>query len=145
MERQLVVFRMGNEHYGVDIGKVEGIVNMLPITAVPDAPNYVEGVTNLRGEVLPVLSLRKRFGLPDVETTRQTRIVVVETSGSKVGMIVDEVNEVLRVDEEAIEPPSPVVTTVDSAFITGIAKIDERLVILVNLGMLLSVGEMAMA
>jgi len=145
MERQLVVFRLGNEHYGVDIGKVEGIVNMLPITAVPDAPDFVDGVTNLRGEVLPVLALRKRFGLPDVETTRQTRIVVVEASGAKVGMIVDEVNEVLRVAEEAIEPPSPVVTTVDSAFITGIAKIDERLVILVNLGKLLTHDEMAIA
>ncbi len=123
MERQLVVFRLANEHYGVDIGAVEGIVNMLPITAVPDAPEFVDGVTNLRGEVLPVIGLRKRFGLPLRDATKETRIVVVETNGSKVGMIVDEVSEVLRESEDAIEPPSPIVTSMDSAFITGIAKV----------------------
>ncbi len=145
MERQLVVFSLANEHYGVDIGTVEGIVNMLPITAVPDAPEFIDGVTNLRGEVLPVMDLRKRFGLQVREATKETRIVVVEMEGSKVGMVVDSVSEVLRVDEEAIEPPSPVMTSVDSAFITGIAKIDDRLVILVNLAKLLSTGELVQA
>ena len=101
-------------------------------------------MTNLRGEVLPVIDLRKRFGLPtDVSRGKDTRIVVVEIEGKKVGMVVDAVSEVLRVADEAIEPPSPIVTTVDSAFIRGIAKVDERLIILVDLAKVLSTDEQA--
>ena len=138
MERQIVVFGLANEHYGVDIDSVESIVNLLPITAVPDAPDFVAGVTNLRGEVLPVIDLRKRLGLPLTAETRDTRIVVAEVDGSKVGMKVDEVSEVLRVAESAIEPPSPVVARVDSDSIVGIAKAETRLIILLNLSELLS-------
>jgi purine-binding chemotaxis protein CheW len=125
----------------VDIAAVDGIVKMQPITAVPHAPGFVEGVTNLRGEVLPVIDLRKRFGLPQGEITKDTRIVNVEMDGVKVGMMVDAVSEVLRVAEENIEPPSPIVVTVDSAFITGIAKVDERLIILLDLARVLSTEE----
>jgi purine-binding chemotaxis protein CheW len=141
MENQLVVFNLANENYGVDIAAVDGIVKMQPITAVPHAPGFVEGVTNLRGEVLPVIDLRKRFGLPQGEITKDTRIVNVEMDGVKVGMMVDAVSEVLRVTEENIEPPSPIVVTVDSAFITGIAKVDERLIILLDLARVLSTEE----
>jgi purine-binding chemotaxis protein CheW len=141
MENQLVVFELAGEHYGIDIAVVEGIIKMQEITAVPRAPAFVEGITNLRGSVLPVIDLRRRFGLPADEPTRDTRIVVVEIDGITVGMVVDAVTEVLRVPAEAIEPPSPIVTTVDSAFITGIAKISEQLVILLDLGKVLSVEE----
>jgi purine-binding chemotaxis protein CheW len=128
MENQLVVFNLANEDYGVDIAAVNSIVEMQPITVVPHAPSFVQGVTNLRGEVLPVIDLRNRFGLPLGETTKDSRIVVVEVDGVRVGMVVDAVTEVLTVAEEAVEPPSPIVTTVDSArsmsgFITGIAKV----------------------
>ncbi len=144
MEHQLVVFDLAKEHYGVDIAAVEGIIKMQPITVVPHTPAFVEGVTNLRGEVLPVIDLRRRFGLPtDVTRGKDTRIVVVEIDGKKVGMVVDAVSEVLRVADEAIEPPSPIVTTVDSAFIRGIAKVDERLIILVDLARVLSTDEQA--
>ena len=144
MEHQLVVFDLANEHYGVDIAAVEGIIKMQSITVVPHTPAFVEGVTNLRGEVLPVIDLRKRFGLPlDQARGKDTRIVVVEIDGKKVGMVVDAVSEVLRVSDEAIEPPSPIVTTVDSAFIRGIAKVDERLIILVELSKVLSTEEQA--
>jgi purine-binding chemotaxis protein CheW len=143
MENQLVVFNLANEDYGVDIGAVDGIVKMQAITKVPHAPDFVEGITNLRGEVLPVLDLRKRFGLPLGEATKDTRIVNVEVDGTKVGMVVDAVTEVLRVAEEEVEPPSPLVTTVDSAFITGIAKVDERLIILLDLAQVLSTEEQA--
>jgi purine-binding chemotaxis protein CheW len=144
MEHQLVVFDLANEHYGVDIAAVEGIIKMQPITVVPHTPVFVEGVTNLRGEVLPVIDLRKRFSLPlDQARGKDTRIVVVEIDGKKVGMVVDAVSEVLRVSDEAIEPPSPIVTTVDSAFIRGIAKVDERLIILVDLAKVLSTEEQA--
>jgi purine-binding chemotaxis protein CheW len=141
MENQLVVFSLANEDYGVDIAAVDGIVKMQPITTVPHAPGFVEGITNLRGEVLPVIDLRKRFGLPVGEKTKDTRIVNVEVDGIRVGMVVDAVNEVLRVSEEDIEPPSPLVTTVDSAFITGIAKVHERLIILLDLAKVLSPEE----
>jgi len=141
MENQLVVFDLANEHYGVDIAAVESIIKLQPITFVPHAPSFVEGVTNLRGAVLPVIDLRKRFGLPAEEATKETRIVVVEMDSTTVGMVVDAVTEVLRVPEEDIEPPSPVVTTAASAFITGIAKVDERLIILLELGQVLSTEE----
>jgi len=143
MENQLVVFDLANEHYGVDIGAVESIIKMPEVTVVPHAPQFVEGVTNLRGAVLPVIDLRKRFGLPVGEATRETRIVVTEVAGITAGMVVDGVSEVLRVPEEAIEPPSPLVMTVDSAFIIGIAKVDERLVTLLDLGKVLSLDELA--
>jgi purine-binding chemotaxis protein CheW len=143
MENQLVVFTLAKEHYGVRIAVVESIIKLQPITAVPCSPAFVEGVTNLRGRVLPVIDLRKRFGLPADEPTKDTRIVVVEMSGTLVGMIVDAVSEVLRVPAESIESPSPIVTTVDSAFITGIAKVGERLIILLDLEKVLSPEEKA--
>lgn len=148
MERQLVVFELANEYYGVDIAAVESIIKMQPITAVPQAPEFVEGVTNLRGSVLPVMDLRKRFGLGSREQKTETiqddkRIVVVSMDGMKIGMIVDAVSEVLRVQEEAIEPPPPMVTTINSAFITGIAKVGERLIILLDLARVLTVSEKA--
>jgi purine-binding chemotaxis protein CheW len=149
MENQLVVFDLAHEHYGVDIAAVESIIKMQTITVVPHAPAFVEGVTNLRGKVLPVIDLRKRFGLAASDSTQETRIVVVEMNGSSVGMVVDGVSEVLRVSDEAIEPPSPIVTTTDSAFIKGIAKVGmkggasqaDRLVILLDLGRVLSLYE----
>ena len=149
MENQLVVFTLANEHYSVDIAAVESIIKMQPITAVPQTPAFVEGVTNLRGTVLPVIDLRQRFGLLAEEETKETRIVVVEMSDATVGMVVDGVSEVLQVTEEDIEPPSPIVMTIDSAFITGIAKVDGqspelaegRLIILLDLGQVLSPEE----
>jgi purine-binding chemotaxis protein CheW len=136
-----VIFTLANEHYGVGIAVVDSIIKLQAITAVPRAPNFVEGVTNLRGKVLPVIDLRKRFGLPAEESTKEARIVVTEMDGSTVGMLVDTVSEVLDVADEAIEPPSPIVTTVDSGFITGIAKVDDRLVILLDLEKVLSAEE----
>ncbi|MCX8063078.1 MAG: chemotaxis protein CheW [Anaerolineales bacterium] len=146
MERQLVVFELAKEHYGVDIAAVESIIKMQPITAVPQAPSFVEGITNLRGSVLPVMDLRKRFGLMQkdqgAESARdEKRIVVVSMDGMKIGMIVDAVSEVLRIQDEVIEPPPPIVTTINSAFITGIAKVGERLIILLDLAKVLTLSE----
>ncbi|MFZ5808896.1 MAG: chemotaxis protein CheW [Chloroflexota bacterium] len=151
MEQQLVVFELANEHYGVDISAVESIIKMQPITVVPQAPSFVEGITNLRGSVLPVMDLRKRFGLTigrnkessGAKNTSQdeSRIVVVSMDGVKVGMIVDAVSEVLRVSSEAIEPPPPMVAGINSAFITGIAKVGEKLIILLDLGKVLTISE----
>ena len=141
MEIQLVIFDLNNELFGLDIGAVDGIIAMQEIISVPQAPDFVEGITNLRGSVLPVINLRKRFGLAQAAHTKDTRIVVVSMGETKVGMIVDAVSEVLRVSEEDIEPPSPMVTTAASTFITGIAKYDGRMIILVDLARVLSVKE----
>lgn len=143
MERQLVIFELFNEHYGVDIVAVESIIKMQPITVVPHASAFVEGVTNLRGNVLPVIDLRKRFGMPGEAAGKNSRIVVVIIEGIKVGIIVDNVSEVLTIPEECIEPPPPLVTSVDTTFITGIAKVGDRLVILLDLARVLSVQEKA--
>ena len=143
MERQLVIFNLADEYYGVDIAAVEGIVKMQAITAVPHAPRFVEGVTNLRGKVLPVIELRKRLGLTQGKETKDSRIVTVDVHGMKVGMVVDGVSEVLRVPEEAVEPPSPIVATDASAFITGIAKMDGRLILLLDLARVLTTDEQA--
>ena len=96
MENQLVVFKLVNEYYGIDIAAVESIIKLQPITAVPHAPFFVEGVINLRGAILPVIDLRKRFGLLTVEPTKDTRIVIVEINNVMAGMVVDAVTEVLR-------------------------------------------------
>lgn len=141
MERQLVVFSVADEDYGVDIGSVETIVKMQDITVIPHAIAFIEGITNLRGVVLPVINLRKRFGMPKKESDQNTRIIVAMKDEMKVGMIVDSVSEVLRISAQEIEPPPPMTTTVDSAFITGIAKVDDRLIILLNLGKILTVEE----
>ena len=141
MENQLVVFELANEHFGVDISAVESIIKMQTITLVPQAPAFVEGVTNLRGSILPVVDLRKRFGFQSYEAGKHSRIVVVTIEGIKVGMIVDAVSEVLRVSDETIEPPPPMVTTIDSSFITGIAKMEKRLIILLDLAKVLSIHE----
>lgn len=141
MEQQLVVFELANEHYGLDISAVEGIIKMQAITKMPQAPAFVEGVTNLRGTVVPVIDLRKRFSLPVLEHTKDTRIVVVYMEKTKIGMIVDGVSEVLRIPEESIEPTPPMVSTVNTAFIRGIAKLDGRLVTLLDLTKVLSYEE----
>ena len=143
MEQQLVVFELANEHYGLDISTVEGIIKMQAITKMPQAPVFVEGVTNLRGTVVPVIDLRKRFSLPVLEHTKDTRIVVVYMEKTKIGMIVDGVSEVLRIPEESIEATPPMVSNVNTAFIRGIAKLDGRLVTLLDLTKVLSLEEQA--
>lgn len=143
MEQQLVVFELASELFGVDIAAVESIIKMQTITRIPHSPSFVEGVINLRGKVLPVVDLRLRFGLPAMELTKNNRIMVITLNGTEVGMIVDGVSEVLSIAAEDVEPPPPMVTSVNSAFIIGIAKIESRLVILLDLKKILSLDEQA--
>lgn len=136
-EEQLVTFSLGIEEFGVDIMRVQEIIRIPPITRVPKAPAYVEGVINLRGNVIPVVNLRQRFGMPHEEETDLSRIVVLQFNGKVFGVRVDGVTEVLRLDTEAIEPPPPVALGMDSHFIRGVGKIGERLLILLNLDQLM--------
>ena len=141
MEKQLVIFDLGKEQFGIEIAAVEGIVKMQEITRIPYAPSYMEGITNLRGAVLPVMDLKKRFGLEPEEQTNETRIITVNMGSMKMGMIVSAVSEVLTIEDNVIEPTPPLVSSISTEFITGIAKINSRLVILLDLERVLSAGE----
>ena len=140
-EEQVVVFSLAEELYGLDISRVQGIIKMPEVTRVPRAAEFVEGVINLRGEIVPIIDLRKRFGLRQQENGVDTRIINVEMGDHLVGLIVDAVEEVLNIPSDVIEPPPDLVTTVDSAYLRGIAKLEERLVILLDLDRVLSTAE----
>ena len=144
MEQQYVIFELSEEDYGLEIASVESIIKLQPITSVPRAPDFVEGVTNLRGKVLPVIDLRKRFkvkidpGGKKKKRDKDTRIIVMIMNGTMLGMIVDAVSEVLRVSEEDIEPLPDMTTAINEGFITGVAKLENRLVILLDLEKLMT-------
>ncbi len=140
-EKQLVVFDLADEGYGVDISSVREIIRMQEITKVPRAPDFVEGVINLRGRVIPVVDLRKRFGFTVTDWTKDTRIVVVDIGKQDIGVVVDAVTEVLRLAATSVEPPSSVITTADSEYLLGIAKLESRLIILLDLEQALSTME----
>ena len=138
---QLVTFHVGAEEFGVHILEVREINRMMEITRVPHAPAFVEGVINLRGQVIAVVDARSRFGLAARERGKSTRIVVVELPGKVVGFLVDSVSEVLRVSSSLVEPPPALAGGIDSAYICGVVKREDRLLILLDLQQLLSRGE----
>ncbi|GAB1408871.1 chemotaxis protein CheW [Desulfovibrionales bacterium] len=138
---QLVTFSIGDEEFGVEILKVQEIIRMLEITKVPKAPAFVEGVINLRGKVIPILDLRKRFGLSARNHDKNTRIIVIEINSMIVGFVVDSVSEVLRLPASTVEPPPPVVSGLDSDYISGVGKLEDRLLIMLDLNRLLSSEE----
>ncbi len=135
---QLVSFKLGQEEFGIDIRKVQEINRMVEITKIPQAPQYCEGVINLRGKVIPVIDLRKKFEMTIEEWTKNTRIVVCEDQDYIVGMIVDAVEEVLRIPSTTIEATPGIVTSVGSDYINGVAKIEERLLIFLNISKIVS-------
>jgi len=138
---QLVSFKIGNEEFGVDILKVQEINRMMEITTVPNAPEFVDGVVNLRGRIIPVIDLRTRLNMPRNEHDHNTRIVVVELSGKTVGFIVDEVSEVLRIPRSITEPPPEMVAGINAEYITAVGKLEDRLLILLDLEKVLSEEE----
>lgn len=135
---QLVSFRIANEEYGVDILNVHEINKMTTITKVPNAPEFVEGVINLRGKVIPVIDLRTRLNLARKEYDKDTRIIVVEIEHSTVGFIVDTVSEVLRIPLNITEAPPAIVSGIDSEFIKSVGKLEDRLLILIDLNKILT-------
>lgn len=132
-EDQLVVFQLSEQTYGIDIASVYEIIRMEKITRVPRTPEFVEGVINLRGRIIPVIDLCKRFNLPHSDKTNSSRIIIVDVGGNTIGMIVDAVSEVLRIPADSIEPPPPMIHGIDAAYLRGIAILDSRLIILLNL------------
>lgn len=140
-EEQLVIFRLGDDYFALYIANVNEIIRLQKITPVPKAPPFVEGVTNLRGRVIPVIDLRKRFGLAPREEGYMSRIIVADHVGKLIGLMVDGVDEVLTVQSDAIEPPDEIVVSVDSEFLAGIVRLDERLIILLDQEQVLSASE----
>ncbi len=140
---QLVSFKVGDEEFGVDILKVQEINKMTVITRVPNAPDFVEGVINLRGRVIPIIDLRKRLGLPQIAHDKNTRIIVVEIANKTIGFIVDAVSEVLRISRDITEKPPALVAGIDADYITAVAKLEDRLLILLDLDKVLTKDETA--
>jgi purine-binding chemotaxis protein CheW len=138
---QLVTFKLGSEEFGVDILKVQEIIKMMNVTKIPNAPAFIEGVINLRGKIIPIVDLRKRLGFKDQEFDKSTRVIVVELDGLVLGFIVDSVSEVLRIPEDTIEPPPSMVAGIESEYIEGVGKLDDRLLILLELKKIFSSPE----
>ncbi len=130
---QLVSFKIADEEFGIDILQVQEINRMLNITKVPNSPEFIDGVVNLRGRIIPVMDLRTRLGMPRIEHDNKTRIIVVELEENTIGFIVDEVSEVLRIPKSITEPPPPMVAGINSDYITAVGKLEDRLLILLDL------------
>ena len=137
-ELHIVGFQVGRETYGVPITSLHEIVRVPEITAVPDAPDYLEGVINLRGKIVSVMDLRKRFGDKQAKAKRQNRILVVEHSGKLAGLIVDSASEVLKIAGEDVEPPPAVFQEGGLNCVTGLGKVRGRLIILLDMTKLLA-------
>lgn len=140
-EIQLVVFKLGREEYGVSILQVQEIKRITEITRVPHSPDYIKGVMNLRGSVLPVIDLKKRLNLPPQEYTDDTRIIIIKVEDITVGMIVDAVSEVTTIDQTNIEPPQTVVGGVAADYLSGVGKLENRLLILLNTDAIIGIGQ----
>ena len=138
----LVGFRIGRETFGVPISLVHEIVRVPEITSVPEAPAYVEGVINLRGKIVSIVDLRKRFGEKEITQNKKNRILVVEVEGKMVGLIVDAASEVLRMSSADIDNPPNVFEEGDLNYVTGVGKLKDRLIILVELNKVLQKGEL---
>ncbi|MCM3745989.1 chemotaxis protein CheW [Paenibacillus pasadenensis] len=142
-EIKVIVFALGEEEYGIEVDKVKTVERIMPITRVPKTPPFVKGVVNLRGVVVPVIDLRGRFGLAEVETTDATRIIIVNSGELEVGFIVDQASDVTDINSDNIELPPEVVGGIQAKYLRGIAKTDGgRLLVMLNLSEVLNKAEL---
>lgn len=135
---QQVVFKIDKEEYGLDIMKVNGIEKYQEVVKIPNSPEYVDGIINLRGEVLPVFSLRRKFNLPAKEVDDETKIIVAYTNDMKVGFVVDAVAEIINIEEENIEKTPKILVGVNRKYIKSVAKVEHRMIILLDIDLLVS-------
>lgn len=135
---QLVGFKTGGEFFGVPIGKVKEVVKVPEITSVPDTPDFLNGIMNLRGRLVPVIEMGKRLGVASEGRRRSNRVLVLELDGSLTGLLVDSASEILKVHEDQIEPPPGVVSAVGAEYITGVGKLKDKLIVLLDVAKLLS-------
>jgi purine-binding chemotaxis protein CheW len=140
---QLVGFRLAGELYGIEITKVREIILITEITRIPQTPHYVRGLINLRSTVIPVIDLRTLVGLPEPELTDENRIIVVRAGGRLMGIVVDAVNEVLRIKQEQIAPPPPTVAKLGQEYLTGLVRLEKQLLILLDIDKMLGMQDIA--
>ncbi|WP_017753776.1 chemotaxis protein CheW [Calidifontibacillus oryziterrae] len=139
---KVIVFQLKDEEYGIPVQQVQSIERMMHITRVPKVAKFVKGVMNLRGVVTPIIDLRRRFGIEPIEYSESTRIIIVGVGDMEVGLIVDAANDVIDIPEGSIEPPPEVVGSVEVEYLNGVAKVEKRLLILLNLEKVLNTEEM---
>ena len=140
-EIQLVVFMLDDEEFACNISDVREVLKMVKVTPLPQSLKFIEGVINLRGEVIPIIDLRKRFNLPEVDYSERSRIIIVEVGANQVGLIVDEVSEVLRLSSSQVQASPSGISGGDSELIVGVGKLEQRLLIILNLEYILSSEE----
>lgn len=140
-EKQYVIFRLGKEEYGVEIVNVKEICEYKESVKVPNTPKFVDGIINLRGDITPIINLKKRFHLDEGDINSDTRIIVINIQNRQVGFIVDEASQVLRISEEDIEPAPDLVAGVDRKYIIGVGKLADRIILLLDLEYILSEDE----
>ncbi len=137
-EGKFLTFSLNSEVYGIEILKTREIIGVMDITTVPQTPDYMKGVINLRGKVIPVVDLRLKFSMPEEKYTQETCVIVVEANNSQVGIIVDSVSEVLNINSEEIEGTPSFGQGIDTNFIMGLGKVKEKIIILLDIGQILS-------
>lgn len=142
-EGKYLTFFLCNEEYGLEILKVREIIGVMDVTSVPQTPDFIKGVINLRGKVIPVVDLRLKFGMAEAEHTKETCFIVVDVQGTLMGIIVDTVSEVMDIAEEDIEPPPAFGSQVETDFILGMGKVKGKVKILLDIGKILSSGELS--
>ncbi|MCU0846783.1 MAG: chemotaxis protein CheW [Spirochaetes bacterium] len=138
---QLVSFLLDEVEYGVDILAVHEILRFPDLTRLPNTPEYIKGVINLRGNVIPIVDVRQRFGYKDAQVTDLTRVIVIETTEKLVGLLVDNVYQVVRIPESHIDPPSELIEGVSEEYITGIGRLKDRLIVILNISNILFMEE----
>ncbi len=141
---QLVGFRLDNEDYAIAITKIQEIILIKPITRIPQMPDFIEGLINLRGSVIPIINLRKRFGLLPRDLDDDTRIIVVNVHDKTVGCIVDAVTQVMRINRDQVQPPPLGVLAVNHQYLAGLAKLEERLLIILDIDKLFEAEALAL-
>jgi len=142
-EIKVAEFTLGNEIYGIDVMRIKEIIPYLQITKVPQTPDFIEGIINLRGVVIPIVDMFKRFGLPPAQTTKETRIIVIEVGDKLIGLIVDSVSEILTLSKDVLEPaPEMLRTSIKKDYIKDIAKLDSKLIIIIDIDLIFSKEEL---
>lgn len=140
-ENQFVIFKLGEERYAVDILNVGGISEFRDVTKVPNAPYFIDGIINLRGDIIPIVSLKKRFNIPEKAVDSDTRIIINNIRGKDIGFVVDEASQVIKIDDADIEDAPDIVKGADRQYISGVGKVNDQIVILLNLEKILSEEE----
>ncbi|MFA5524079.1 MAG: chemotaxis protein CheW [Tissierellales bacterium] len=140
-EKQYVIFKLGKEEYGIDIMNVREIVQYQESVKIPNSPVFIEGIINYRGKVIPIICLKRKFGMAGGQKDANTRIIVINLNDRQIGFLVDEASQTIRIDDLDIDPTPEVISGIERKYITGVGKVDNRLVILIDLEKVLTEDE----